>query len=49
MRSLITNYTLEGNTDGKPNGKFYLTKKGAESVAREVVGTNFGWKGDKRD
>jgi hypothetical protein len=26
MRNLIKNYALEGKTDGKPNGHFYLTK-----------------------
>ena len=30
MRSLITNYSLEGKTDGAPNGHFYLTKDGIE-------------------
>ena len=49
MRSLITNYALEGKTDGEPNGHFYLTKSGIEAVSREVVGTHFGWSGDKRN
>ena len=49
MKSLITNYTLEGRTNDEPNGKFYLTKDGAKEVAKEVVGTHFGWTGDKRD
>lgn len=49
MKSLLTKYTLEGRTNDQPNGQFYLTKKDAERVAKEVVGTHFGWKGDKRD
>jgi len=49
MRSLINNYTLEGKTDDEPNGKFYLTKASAEEVAKEVVGSHFGWTGEKRD
>jgi len=49
MKSLLTNYTLEGRTNDEPNGKFYLTKNGAKSVAKEVVGSHFGWTGDKRD
>ena len=49
MKSLLNKYTLEGRTDDAPNGKFYLTKDGASSVAKEVVGTHYGWTGDKRD
>lgn len=49
MKSLIKTYSVEGNTDGKPNGQFYMTKKGMDKVAKEVVGTHFGWKGKKRD
>ena len=49
MKSLIKTYSVEGNTDGKPNGQFYLTKKGMDKVAKEVVGTHFGFKGKKRD
>ena len=26
-----------------------MTKDGAESVAKEVIGTHFGWTGDKKD
>jgi hypothetical protein len=33
MNSLIDRYSLEGNTDGKPNGQFYLDKDGAKAVA----------------
>ena len=49
MRSLITNYSLEGKTDGAPNHHFYLTKDGVKSVAKEVVGSHFGWTGKKGD
>lgn len=49
MKSLLTKYTLEGRTNDEPNGHFYLTKNDAEKVAKEVVGTHFGWSGDKRD
>ena len=36
MWSLISKYTIEGN-DGGPNGKFWLTLKGAEAIGKEVV------------
>ena len=49
MRSLITNYSLEGKTDGKPNHHFYLTKDAVKSVTKEVVSSHFGWKGKKGD
>lgn len=29
MNSLISNYAVEGKSNGAPNGKFFLTKKGA--------------------
>lgn len=46
MHSLIQNYATEGNTAGQPNGKFYLTRKDAMSVASEVAETHLGIKGD---
>ena len=49
MNSLISKYALEGKTDGAPNGKFYLDKSGAYSVASEVVGTHLGFTGEKRE
>jgi hypothetical protein len=51
MRSLIKNYAVEGRkADGSgPNGQFYLTKSAATDAATEVVGSHFGWKGEKRD
>jgi len=33
MRSLISNYAVEGKSNDAPNGKFYLKKDDAESVA----------------
>jgi hypothetical protein len=42
-------YSIEGNTDDKPNGHFYLTPSGMEKVAREVITTHFGWSGNKRE
>ena len=49
MNSLISRYSLEGNSDGTPNGNFYLDQAGAKAVASEVVGTHFGFTGAKRD
>ena len=45
MWSLISKYTLEGNTDGEPNGHFYLNLAGAEAVGKEVVRTHLGFIG----
>lgn len=49
MWSLIMKYAVEGNLANEPNGHFYLTPKGMESVAREVIGTHFGWTGNKKN
>jgi len=49
MRSMITNYAVEGKTDDEPNGKFYIKRDAAEEAAKEVVGTHFKWDGEKRD
>ena len=49
MHSLITKYALEGNTNGKPNGHFFLNKEGVKAVAREVVQTHLGFSGAKLD
>jgi len=49
MNSLISKYSLEGNTDGEPNGHFYLDRKAINAVSREVIGTHFGWTGEKRE
>jgi len=45
MWSLCQKFAIEGNTDENPNGHFYLTPKGIERVAREVIGTHYGWTG----
>lgn len=47
MRSVISNYALEGVTDGAPNGKFYLTQPIFYQVGAEVVGTHIGYSGAK--
>ena len=49
MRSLIQKYAIEGKSNNEPNGQFYLQRDGAEGAAKEIVGTHFGWTGDKRD
>lgn len=49
MNSIISKYAVEGKTDNAPNGKFFLTKKGAAGVASEVVDTHFGFKGEKKE
>lgn len=49
MRSLISKYSIEGRgDDGAPNGQFYLRRGDVENVSNEVVGTHFGFKGEKR-
>jgi len=37
MNSLIGKYSIEGNSDGAPNGNFYLDLPGAYAVSHEVV------------
>lgn len=49
MNSLISRYSLEGNNGGIPTGNFFLDKDGAKAVSREVVGTHFGFTGEKRE
>jgi hypothetical protein len=49
MWSLIEKFAVEGNTEGTPNGHFYLTPKGLEKVAREVITVHYGWNGNKRE
>ena len=51
MRSLIKNYAVEGKKDdgSGPNGHFFLTRSAAAEAANEVVGSHFGWKGEKRN
>lgn len=43
MRSLIKNFSIEGNTNGKGNGEFYITKEACFDVAKEVVSTHHGF------
>jgi len=45
MKSLITKYSVEGNTNGKPNGHFFLTKDDVHAASSEVVKTHMGFKG----
>lgn len=45
MHSLISKYALEGNTGGKPNGHFYMTKDATSRVTDEVVNTHLGFNG----
>lgn len=47
MNSLISKYALEGNSNGKPNGHFFLNREGVTAVAKEVVQTHLGFKGEK--
>lgn len=48
MNSLLTKYALEfKGEDGNPSGKFYMDKKGTKAAATEVVGTHFGYTGEK--
>lgn len=47
MNSLISKYALEGNTNGQPNGHFFLNREGVTAVATEVVQTHLGFTGAK--
>ena len=49
VRSLISNYAVEGRVNGKPNGQFYLTKNAVADVSYEIVNTHLGFKGKKLD
>jgi hypothetical protein len=40
MESLIQKYAVEGNTNGVPNGEFFMTRTGLNAVAKEVIGTH---------
>ena len=45
MRSLYENYATEGaDANQLPNGHYWVTKKNAEAVSREVIGTHLGIK-----
>ena len=50
MRSLYKNYATEGQKkDGTPNGHYWVNKKNAEAVSREVIATHLGLKGGDAD
>ena len=42
MRSLYKNYATEGESNGHPNGKFWVTTADAKRVAAEVAETHLG-------
>ena len=47
MESLIKKYAVEGNTNGSPNGQFYITRPALENVAKEVIGTHLKMTGEE--
>ena len=49
MRNLIKNYALEGKTDGKPNGHFYLTKDAIQEESRNIIRDHYGFDAAKTD
>jgi len=49
MRSLYKNYATEGESNGLPNGHFWVTTDNAKRVAKEVVETHLGMKGESAD
>jgi hypothetical protein len=49
MWSLIDRFSVEGRTNDKPNGHFYMLSKDMERVSREVIQTHFGWTGNDRE
>lgn len=49
MRSLYKNYATEGEANNLPNGHFWVTKADGKRVAKEVVQTHLGLKGDGAD
>ena len=46
MRSLYKNYATEGESNGHPNGHFWVTHADALRVAAEVAETHLGQKGE---
>lgn len=48
MKSLISKYSLEGNTNGKPNGHFYMTHQQTSEAMDEILDTHLQYKGDER-
>lgn len=49
MRSLYKNYATEGESNNLPNGHFWVSKADGKRVAKEVVQTHLGLKGDGAD
>lgn len=49
MHSLITKYSLEGRTDDKPNGHFYMTKDAMQKATDEVIGTHYQFSGQRKE
>jgi hypothetical protein len=47
MNSLIGKYSIEGETNGKPNGQFVLDRKAVQAVSEEVAGTHLKLTGAK--
>ena len=46
--NVLQNYAHEGVTaDGKPSGHFFITKDQTKTLAREVVETHLGYRGDQ--
>jgi len=44
MRSVINNYAVEGRgDDGKPNGKFWITRSDMNTLAEEILSNNMGF------
>ena len=47
---MLKNYAIEGKAaDGQATGKYYMDRLGTTQVAKEVVGTHMGFKGEKLD
>ena len=46
MRSLYKNYATEGESNGHPNGHFWVTLADGKRVAAEVAETHLGMKGE---
>lgn len=45
MRSIISTYSVEGKgDDGKPNGKFFITRSDMNGLVDEVLTNNMGFK-----
>ena len=50
MNNMLNNYAIEGRgADGEKTGKYYMDRSSTSQVAREVVSTHMGYKGEKLD